>query len=165
MLESSQVCLLCAFCPIHFVKESTSSCQRRRPTYFRENCRRSDFGVCPSVLSLRSHQARVTVIWSALYWCVHVCVACIPSQWWPVNMWGGHGLIKCAEEKNSIPFVLQKQRWLWIHYFTVACQGVRLGGLTESRHCGLIKPNSCWFVLVEQIDGGGKERGLAVKGQ
>lgn len=84
-------------------------------------------GVCPCVLSLRSHQARVTVIRSAPYWCVHVCVACIPSQWGPVNMWGGHGLIKCAEEKNSMPFVLQKQRWLWIHYVMVACQGVRWG--------------------------------------
>ncbi len=33
-----------------------------------------------------SHQARVTVMRRALYSCVHVCVACVPSQWGPVHM-------------------------------------------------------------------------------
>lgn len=103
--------------------------------------------------SCASHQARVTVIRSALYWCMHVCVACIPSQRGPVHMWGGHGLIMCADEKNSMPFVLEKQRLLWIHYFMVACQGVSCSWLRESRLWGLIKPNSCWFVLVEQSEG------------
>lgn len=120
-------------------------------------------GVCPCVLSLRSHQARVTVIRSARYWCVHVCVACIPSQWGPVNMWGGTASSSvqkkrtachlCCKSKDGYEYIMS---WLPV-------KGWDGGGLRESRHCGLIKPNSCWFVLVEQIDGG-KRGALLWKG-
>lgn len=42
----------------------------------------------------------------------------------------------------------------------VACQGVSCGWLRESRLWGLIKPNSCWFVLVEQSEGWSWERAV-----
>ena len=54
----------------------------------------------------------LTEITSALYWRMHTCVACVASQWGPAHMQrgGGHGLIKPAHEKNSVAFVLEKQK-------------------------------------------------------
>ena len=56
--------------------------------------------------------------------CARTRSPCVPSQRGPVHVWwvglggwgrgcvGGHGLIKRADEKNSMPFVSEKQRLL-----------------------------------------------------
>lgn len=48
----------------------------------------------------QAHQARVTVIRSALYW---MCVACIPSRRGPVHMWGARPHQVCRwKEQHAI---------------------------------------------------------------
>lgn len=137
----------------HFVSPSDIFSRSER------ECHQSDFGGCPCVLFLRWQ--RVTVIRGALYWCVRVCGAHVPSRRGPAHVWwvglgGEHGLIKHVDEKNSMPFVSEKQRLLWIHYFMVACRGVICSRLRGSRLWGLIKPNSCWFVVVVVVGEEGK---------
>lgn len=53
--------------------------------------------------SCASHQPRVTAIRTALYWCVHTCVACVPSHWGPVHMWGARPHQVCRwKEQHAI---------------------------------------------------------------
>lgn len=174
MLESSQVCPLCIYCctiqGILNVKKISFMLPKAmffifNLVYF-QDCRELlskwlwSVSLCAFPPVIRQRWLWLGVLFS------DVCMYCMCSLY-PISVRtcahvGGHGLIKRADEKNSMPFVLEKQRLLWIHYFMDACQGVCCGWLQKSRLWGLIKPNSCWFVLVEQSEGGG--RSVAVKG-
>lgn len=151
MLESSQVCILSTcFCIIQgilHVKECHSSCQRRCFSFsVLQDCGDllSKWLWSVSLCAFLVPAIRRGWLWLGVLfidvstWCVTLC---LPSQWGSVHMWGvgGHGLIKCADEKNSMPLGLEKQRLLWIHYFMVACQGVSCGLVARKQALGFNK--------------------------
>lgn len=101
-------------------------------------CCQSDFGVCPceNFTAQSSCKGSCDKEGSVL-----MC-SCMYGNG------GGHGLIKSADEKHSIPFVLQKWRLLWIHYFMVAWRGEMGVGLRKRTVVGLF----WWNELMEGKD-------------
>lgn len=97
------------------------------------------------VLLLHSHRARVAVMTNACYWRVHVCVACVQSQRRPAHtcVWRYSEYTICvARAKTVMNTLFHGCLGCWVR-----------GGSRESRPRCLRKTSSCWFVLVEQIDG------------
>lgn len=94
--------------------------------------------------SLRGHQTRASVS-RVFLTCACVCVfvqAVSRLGEDPVHTWS---LIRCADETNSTSFLSLKQ--ILCYEFIISWLPV-WGRVQGSSLCGLIKPNSCWFVLV-----------------
>lgn len=106
------------------------------------------------VLLLHSHQARVAVMTNACYWCVHVCVACVQSQWRPAHTCVCVRVQWVCTWKQRHTTCVARAKTVMNALFHGCLGGWVRGGSRESRPRCLRKMSSCWFVLVEQIDGG-----------
>lgn len=65
------------------------------------------------VLLLHTHQARAAVMTNACYWCVHVCVGCVQSQWRPA-----HTCVRvqqvyhlCCKSKDCYEYIISRLPW------------------------------------------------------
>lgn len=140
---------------ILYVTEFDSRCHRRSFSFsirciikIGELCCHSDFWVYPCMLLLHSHQAGVTVIKTApldvepaSHGSEDLCTLARERGARPHQAcaWTERQAIRVAKPKDGYEYIISWLPW---------CGDKSGGGL-----CGLIRPNSCSFVLVERVCG------------
>lgn len=164
MLVSSLCLLRTCFCTVEGIlhdKDSHSSCERRWFFIFNVTCFQdrkellSKWLWSVSLCAFPAPAVRQGWLWLGVVFIgVRMCSLC-PISVRTCAHGGGGTVSSSVQMKRTAWHLCWKSKDCYEYIISwFACQGVsEYSWLRESRLWGLIKPNSCWFVLVEQSEG------------